>query len=233
MPPQVRTLDQLMADSNAIYDPMRQNYQNMIAQSGNRLVEQEKGLGAAQQNAFGQINQAATNRGMLFSGFSPDQQAKYTAEKYLPALAGLRSANEENVGKISQSIMGLDSEQRKGANDTREGDLSRLFDWNKQQEQRTWEAEQARVAYDREMEKMRQEQKFTAGQNAAGRAAQPSNKENFAATLASAAGRDGKVSPGDYNALKQQWVASGYGDYKSFHDQFWRFANDSHWWDYR
>lgn len=60
-----------------------------------------------------------------------------------------------------------------------------------------------------------------------------SNTEKFASALAAAAGKDGKVSPGDYNSLKHQWVASGYGSYKQFHDKYWRFVNESHWWDYK
>lgn len=68
---------------------------------------------------------------------------------------------------------------------------------------------------------------------AGGGGTETTRAEEFAAALAGAAGNDGKVSPGDYNALKQQWVAAGYGSYKDFHDKFWRFVNENHWWDYR
>lgn len=65
-----------------------------------------------------------------------------------------------------------------------------------------------------------------------GGSSQPSNQELFASALAAKTGKDGKVSPGTYNSLKKQWVSAGYGDYKSFHDRFWKFANQAHWWDY-
>ncbi len=103
------------------------------------------------------------------------------------------------------------------------------------------EAEAQRIAEADRAHQFNLQQQADANRNAAanratsgaGKTPAASNAEKFAATLSAAAGADGKVSPGDYNALKQQWVASGYGDYKSFHDKFWRFVNESHWWDYK
>lgn len=120
---------------------------------------------AAQNKAFGDITQQASNRGMLFSGFTPEMQARYNADKTLPALANLRAANQGTIDKLNQAILGLDSDQRKQAMSMQEQDLSRLYDYQKTQEQRQWEAQQAQVAYEREMAKLRATQSFQASQN--------------------------------------------------------------------
>lgn len=166
-PPTVRTLDQLTTDTNAIYDPQRANINTQIANAGTRLGEQEAGLNAAQTNAFGNITQAAASRGALFSGFTPDQQARYTAEKYLPALAGLRTANEQTIQGLNNNLLTINADQRQKAYDTREQDLSRLYDYNKTQDERQFQTEQANKAYQQELEKLR----VQAGYDAQARAA--------------------------------------------------------------
>lgn len=185
-PPTVRTLDNLVSETNSIYDPQRQNYQNQIATSNTRLGDSERYLGQQQQNAFGDISQAAASRGALFSGFTPDQQAKYTSEKYLPALANLRAANEQTIQGLNTSILGLDSEQRQQALKTREGDLAQLYDFNKTQDERKFQTEQAQLAYEREMNKLREQQRFEASQNAANRASSAAAKPSPQSFLVSA-----------------------------------------------
>lgn len=170
-PPAVRTLDQLVAESKSVYDPLIANNNNMIASANTRLGEQQQGLDAAKVNAFGDITQASTRRGALFSGFTADQQARYTAEKYLPALANLRAANEQTIQGINADNLNIRSEQRKTALNTREGDLSKLYDYNKTMSERKWQTEQAEKAYAREMEKLRAEQAFAAAENSKARAA--------------------------------------------------------------
>lgn len=157
MQPNVRSLDELMAATNSIYDPQRQAVQQQINNAGAQLPDQEKALYNAQQGAFKDISQLASNRGLLFSGFSPNQQAKYTGEKFLPAMANLRSKVQDNIGRLQSALLGLDTEQRKGAMSTQEGDLAKLYSYNQEQDRRKWEQQQSEIAYQREMEKMRQQ----------------------------------------------------------------------------
>jgi hypothetical protein len=220
-PPQVRTLDQLTAESNPVYEAQRQANAQKIAGANSRLGEQEQGLNAAQTNAFGQITQAAASRGALFSGFTPDQQARYTSEKYLPALANLRAANESTIQGINQNTLDLNMQQNKDALSVREGDLSRLYDYNKTQDDRKFQTEQANQAYEREMAKLREEQKFTASQNAQNRAASANGGVSDAArmrgdvgavgsNLAKMMGGDNFVSPTVWAQQKAAWMAQGW-----------------------
>lgn len=176
MPPTVRSLDELMKYTAANYDPQRQMYQQQIAQTNQQLPELEAPIYAARDRAFKDISQLASNKGMLFSGFSPSQQAKYTGEKFLPALTNLRSKVQDNIGRLQGALLNLDSEQRKEAMGLHEGDLGKLYSFQQEQDRRKWEKEQSETAYQREMEALRQKQAFEASQNKAAQAASAPGK---------------------------------------------------------
>lgn len=155
MPPTVRTLDELYKLNGSVYDPQRQNIDQQIGQTQQSGQAEEQGLYAVQNQAFKNINQMASNKGMLFSGFSPDQQAQYNSTKFMPAIAGLRGKIQDNIARLQSARLTLDSDQRKEAMGMQEKDLSQLYDYNKEQDRRKFEKEQADVAYQREMEKLK------------------------------------------------------------------------------
>lgn len=239
MPPQVRDLQALIAEQTASLKPQYDLIEGDIASNATAGAAQEIGLGAKKDKAFKQIGQSSQDKGMFFSGFTPNEEAEYTAGTYLPALAQLQAT----IASTRSSLLGKKAELGKSAFDTatniREGDIQAERSWTAAERQRAFQAEQDRIQREAQAAEAEKNRQFEAKQNAANRSASaaqsagPSNQELFAAELAKSTGKDGKVSPGTYNALKQQWVASGYGDYKSFHDRYWKFANDSHWWDYR
>lgn len=178
-PPTVRTLDQLTTDTNSIYDPQRANINNQIASAGTRLSGDEAGLAAAQTNAFGDITQQAARRGALFSGFTPDQQAHYTAEKYLPALAGLRTANEQTIQGLNNNLLTLNSDQAQKAFDTQNQDISQLYDYNKTQAEHQFQTQQAQTAYQQELEKLRVQAQYDAQSRASSNASQTPSTQQF------------------------------------------------------
>lgn len=231
MQPQVRNLQDLIAEQSKAITPQLGLIDESIQANDNSGVAQQKGLEAQQKKAFGQIEQGAQNKGMYFSGFSPDEQATYTSTTYLPALAALQGTIAKTRADLLGKKADLNTNVFDKASAMRENDLQTLAAWNKMTAEQQFNASEAEKqrAFDAQQNQLTRNAQAASSRASAG----PSNKENFAATLAAAAGGDGKVSPGDYNALKNQWVSAGYGDYKSFHDNFWRFANDSHWWDYR
>lgn len=155
MPPTVRSLDELVKYVAPNYDAQRQQYQQQINTANSALPDQEAALDTAKNNAFQDISQLASNRGMLFSGFAPSQQAKYIGEKYLPAKANLRAKVQDNIARLQSAILGLDTDQRKEAMQLHEGDLTQLYGYNQEQDRRKFEKEQADLAYQREMEKLK------------------------------------------------------------------------------
>ncbi len=239
MAPQVRDLQSLIAEQTASLKPQYDLIDTSITGNETAGQAQELGLGAKKDTAFKQIGQASQDKGMFFSGFSPNEEAQYTAGTYLPALAQLQAT----IASTRSNLLGKKADLGKSAFDTatniREGDISNKNSWDAAERQRAFQAEQDRIQRENSAAEAEKNRRFEAGQGAANRAASaagskgPSNQELFASELAKGAGNDGKVSPGTYNALKQQWVSSGYGDYKSFHDKYWKFANDKYWWDYK
>lgn len=203
------------------------------AQAGQAQIE---GLQAQQQQAFGQIEQAASDKGMFFSGFSPDQQAQYTSTTYLPALANLQATIAQTRSALMGKKADLDTNVFNKAFDTREGDISRRFSFDERvasqefqrseriagQEFSASEAEKARQFEARENAATRAAQ---AAQSAASRAAEPSAAQNMAIALTSKVGGDGFVSPGTWNALRAQWTSGGYGSAASFDQSFADYRN--------
>jgi len=160
-PPVVRDLNALIGEIGAAYAPQKEIINQQIQQADQSGVAQRAGLQAQQTQAFGQIEQGAQNKGMFFSGFSPDAQAKYIATTYLPALANL----ESSINQVKQGLYGknaeLDSQTRTQAFNVREGDVAAQRAWQADQEQRAFQAEQQRLQMEAQ-----------ARENAANRAAQ-------------------------------------------------------------
>lgn len=157
--PVVRDLQSLISEIGQSIQPQNQLLDQSIVANDNAGVAQEAGLGAKQTQAFKGIEQGAQNKGMFFSGFSPDQQAQYTSTTYLPALAELqRTIAGARAGLLGKKA-DLQTDVYNKAFQTRENDVSAKNTYDAEQERRAWEAEQARVAAERaaiEAEKDRQ-----------------------------------------------------------------------------
>lgn len=189
-----------MQATNAIYDPTRNNIKTQIGQAGEQGAADEQALYGAQNTAFKNIAQMASNKGMLFSGFTPDQQAQYNSTKFMPALAQLRGKVQDNIARLQSSLLSMDSDQRKQAMQMQTDQQGKLDAYNSEQDRRKFEQQQADLAYQREMEKLQKTQSFEASQSAA----------NRAASSASA----GKPATDFLNYIKQQFSSAG-GNLKS------------------
>ena len=161
MQPQVESLDSILARYLPAYQAQKDVYGKMLAQTGVDAEAKKAGLRAEQKQAFGQIEQGASNKGMLFSGFSPDQQARYNATKFMPALAGVDSAAMGSQNKLALALAGLDTNARQQATGEMQRQQQNLFSWQ--------QGETSRQAQAAEAEKQRQ---FQAQQNALSRALQ-------------------------------------------------------------
>lgn len=110
--PAVQNLQDIIASINAAQAPQNQAIDQSIASNDQSGSAQVAGLDAAKTNAFSQIDQGASNKGMLFSGFTPDAEAKYTGSTYLPALARLQST----IAATRTSLLGKKADLAAGAN---------------------------------------------------------------------------------------------------------------------
>ena len=238
MPP-VRELQSLIAEQQQAIAPQKALIDQSIEQNAASGAAQEAGLAATQKKAFGNIEQAAQNKGMFFSGFSPDQQAEYTSSTYLPALAQLQATIAQTRSNLLGKKADMDTEVFKTATGMRENDLQVLRSWEKmtaEQQFNATEAEKQRVFQARENEVTRQHE---ARQNAANRAASVTPDapigEKVRAMLDVSRGQDGKVSPAVWKQIAAYAADNGlkFGGDKGFASKYWQYANDSHWQDYQ
>lgn len=235
--PKVRELSSLITTLGKAVDPQKALLDKSITDNATAGAAQIAGLGAVKDTVFNtEIPQAAQDKGMLFSGFTPDEQAKYTAGTYLPKLAELQATIAQTRAGLLGKKADLDTDVYNKAFDTQQQDRSVLADWNKMTAEQKFTSTQAQKDRVFKAQQAEKERAFTASQNAAARAAQasaaarsaaktPSAAANAAAGLRAYVGDDGYVSPGTWGSVKAQWVSSGDGNAKEFDKLFGGFKN--------
>lgn len=145
MPPQVRDLQALIAEYGKAYDPQRALIDADINANAASGQAQEAGLDAKKTTAFKQIGQNSQNKGMFFSGFSPNEEATYTAGTYLPALAQLQATIAATRSSLLGKKADIETDVYNKAFNTREQDVAAKNNWQTEQERRAWQAEQDRI----------------------------------------------------------------------------------------
>lgn len=236
MPPAVRDLQSLIQTQTDALKPQQDIIDSSITANDTSGAAQVAGLGAQKDQAFSGIVQGAQNKGMYFSGFSPDEEAKYTAGTYLPALAQLQAT----IAQTRSSLLGKKADLNKGAFDVatqqHENDRKTLNDWNAMTAQQQFQASQA----DKDRAFQAQQNLLKINADARNTAAQIASKStpdvsgvinNVGSFLHSKIGKDGKVSPATFQQARQQWAAAG-GSPDSFAQTFYGYVNTSHVNDY-
>lgn len=231
--PQVQSLEQIMAElapaTSQQTDIIKKKQANLGVQSAAQLA----GLDATKSNEMNAINTQATGRGMAFSGIPLDEQATYLGEKYLPAVANLKTAQEESNISLEQQNADLFSQNYKSAYDTLGTQKAAQNQWNLAQMQNEASAAEA--------ERNRQ---FQASQNAADRSLQQAryDKENeedeemtpyeAAASVINSAAANGLIINSDiFQNARDQYIYAGSGGEKTrdqlssdFASQFWKYV---------
>jgi hypothetical protein len=110
-------LQEIYNQLESIYQPQRTALQQQQPLFEQQAAANRAALEQARVNAFRDITQTAGQRGMLFSGFTPEEQARYTGTKYLPALAGVEQTLQQRKLSLEQQLNQLQSQQRQSAQD--------------------------------------------------------------------------------------------------------------------
>lgn len=228
--PAVRDLQSLIATQQQALQPQLGLIDESIAANDKSGVAQVAGIEAKKSDVFtNQIPQQAQDNGMFFSGFTPDEEAKYTASTYLPALAALQGT----IAQTRSSLLGKKADLGKGAYDVatqqQEADRQVLADWNKMTAQQQFEASQSEKQRAFEAKQRQADRDASAKEGAANRSASaakaPNPKADAAAALRAYVGDDGYVSPGTWGSVKSQWIGGGYGTGADFDKAFAGFKN--------
>lgn len=130
-------LSQEYASLNPVYDPQRTLIQKQITDLPTSADAAKSALEQARINAFRDITSTAQGRGVYFSGFTPSEMARYTGEKYLPALAGITSEQNAAKTKLESALATINAQQSSEAT----SNLQKILD--REQQQRQFEQELA------------------------------------------------------------------------------------------
>lgn len=120
-----RELDAILKELDAGYDPERQRINAQLTALPAEADAQISGLNAQKDQAFNDILGGARDRGLGFSGIPLQEQAKYSATNFLPAVANVRSTQNQRAGSLSDALNNVNLDQRKYAQSIRDSELSR------------------------------------------------------------------------------------------------------------
>lgn len=226
--PTVRNLNKLVTEIGKSIQPQQKLLDEQIVSNATAGKAQEAGLEAKKVQEFENIEQGAQNKGMYFSGFSPDEQAKYTSGTYLPALAQLQQTIAQTRSELLGKKADLNSNVFDKAFSTREGDVAAVRDWSKMNAQQQFDARQAQLTRDFQATESSRD-RAAAAANAANSKASPADvldadRRAIASELSKVTGGDGYVSPGSYATMRNQWASAGY-DTKTFDSYFASYRN--------
>lgn len=142
-----QNIDDIIKELDAGYNPQRQSINNRLAQLPGQAEAEIGGLRAQQETSFNEITDGARSRGIGFSGIPISEQAKYTANSFLPAVARVRQSQNEVTSSLTEALNGINTDQRNKAFGIRESQLGR--EQEESQFQRNLAAQQAQAAASR------------------------------------------------------------------------------------
>lgn len=120
-----RPLDQILGELNAVYNPQKDVINSQIGALDPQQQEEQKGLEAAKQDAFGQITQQANRRGLFYSGIPVAEEQKYTGASFLPAVANLRSRYAQQRFNLQNALADLTKDQYLKGQDIYQTEMNR------------------------------------------------------------------------------------------------------------
>ena len=129
-------LQQEYAALGSVFDPQEQLIQQQMSQLPGQAQAQRSALEQAKVNAFRDITSQARGRGVYFSGFRPEEEARYTGATFLPALAEVEGRQLQQQTALQQALLGVRQERQKQATATLQDIL------NREQQERQFRIEQ-------------------------------------------------------------------------------------------
>lgn len=211
---------------NPYFDPQRAVIAQQRAALEPQMQSQISALEQAKINAYRDIGTTARARGMQFSGFSPEQEARYTGATYLPALANVRSQYAAGMTALDKALADIGLAQGTQALNIYQTEKTRAQEQEQWQREMDWKSAQAEL--DRQLERQR---------IAASRSSSSSSQQllqtysQIAGALNQAAGTDGYVHPTDYKAARSDAARQGISG-EDFDKYYGGYINPSHGGDY-
>jgi hypothetical protein len=188
-----------------VYDPQTSQVNTEIAQLAPQQAAQQSALDQAKVNAFQDINSQANSKGLLFSGFTPGQQAVYTGTKYLPAVANLQTSFNNTKNTLLDKINQINAQRATQA----QGIVSSATTAAQNAQYKNAQLTLSQQKADQQLALAQTK----AAASASKAAATPMTTQQLSAAIRSGLngvkGGDGYVSPQDYATAYKDWTTAG------------------------
>lgn len=121
-----RSLDAIIKELDAGYNPGRQAINERISGLGERAQNEISALKAQEQDYFDNtIMTGARARGLGFSGIPEGERARYGSTHFLPAIARVEQSKEDTRLSLLDRLNDLNMHQRNAAMGLRQDELNR------------------------------------------------------------------------------------------------------------
>lgn len=120
-----RGISDILAELDASYSPQKQAIQQRLDALPAQADAEIAGLQGQQTQAFDDILAGARQRGLGFSGIPLGEQAKYTSNQFLPAVARVRQSQNDVRGGLFDALNNVNLDQRKTAMGVYQQELDR------------------------------------------------------------------------------------------------------------
>jgi hypothetical protein len=121
-------LNAIISELDAAYNPSRQTINDRINGLQGAESADIAGLEGQKVQAFDDITNGARSKGMGFSGIPIQEQAKYSASSFLPAVAKVKQSYNEGRNSLVDALNNMNIDQRKTAMSIRETQQNRDFE---------------------------------------------------------------------------------------------------------
>lgn len=206
--PAVQALNDIISQYTAAQAPENAQIDTSINNNDASGAGQVAGLNAAKDQAYGGITQDAVNRGGYFSGFTPDQEAKYTGATYLPALAKLQTTIASTRNTLLGQKATLASQANTAALSTQQQQQKELDAYNQAQEAAAAQAAEAEKQRQFQASQAALDRQATAAKSSATAAAKVPSVADATALVNSLRGE--KIGDGGYGSIAQYLQQNGY-----------------------
>jgi len=166
---------------------------------------QQGGLDQAKTNAFGDITNMASSRGMSYSGMPIAEQSRYVGEKYLPAMAQLKQQQTQQQYGLQTNINDIYSKRLTQAQALQQQELDR--------EEAVRQAEAKRQQEERQFQQKlvadAQAARYSSGGGGGGRAPKQPSVDD-AAALVNSLRSSGQYGDSQYGSIAEAMRQRGY-----------------------
>jgi hypothetical protein len=149
MPPPIPTYDQAYAGLAGIYDPETALVNKQMGEADTTASADLSSLDQAKINAFKGIENNANAKGVLFSGVTPENELTYTGTKYLPAVAGVKTAQTNTKNTLTAQLNKIMADRANQATGQVSAAQKAFNDWQAMQNTNNYRNEQLKLGYAR------------------------------------------------------------------------------------